>query len=83
MALKLSKLANDNELMLYDLNTDKFTDWEPSDGIKQQAMLKFKCMNIEEDIAGRITYCMGIASNDVQNDMQIFNSISEELIECG
>ena len=83
MALKLSKLANDSELMLYDLNVDKFTDWEPSDGIEQQAMLKFKCMNIEEDVAGRITYCMGIVSSDVQNDTQIFNSASEELIECG
>lgn len=65
MSLKISKVANDNELMLYNFKTDKFISWEPNDDIEQQAMLKLKCMNIEEDVAGRITYCMGFMTNDI------------------
>lgn len=83
MSLQNAKFANDSQLAIYDLGIHKFIEWEPVDGTKFAAMLKCKCMNIEDDIAGRVVYTLGLVTRSKQPSIDAFSSAAQALIQCG
>ena len=82
-SLQSTKLANDSQLMIYDMGIKKFIEWEPSDGLDYTVMVKCSCKNVEEDVAGRIVYKLGMKTDDRQRDVNRFIYSTQELIECG